>query len=611
MKRIEEYLGITIDYSRDALLSKQGLALLTGAGFYKLPHEDSPQKTFARAVTSFCFGDYELAQRLYDHLSLGHWMAASPVLSNGVETRWPTFSESEFEKASAWLKANVKPDGMPISCFLASVEDSKESLVETSKEVRHLSMAGGGVGVYMGNRSPDSKSTGIMAHVRGYDADCLAYKQKESRRGSIAAYADIDHPEIMQFIGMRDPTAGNPSSLCLDINNAVNLTDEFMTAVVKGRQYELIDPKHGRVGRKLDAREVWEDLMQKRYETGEPYLNFIDTVNRNIPAHITKPTYKVRQSNLCNEIHLMTSDKRTAVCCLSSLNIDKYDEWKDSSLVADLVRFLDNVLEYFIQLAPKELSKAIHSASQERAIGLGAFGWHSYLQSKSIAFESGGVQGAIGVSARIMAHIKRIAVESSKVLAEERGEPEDCWGSGMRNSHLIAIAPNANSASIFQASPSVEPWMSNAYVAQGRAGSFLVKNKALEATLESLGKNTQEVWSDIVSSNGSVQHLDFLSDHDKEVFKTFREINMLWVIEHAAAKQVYICQGQSINIRVDKDTTAQNMSDWHMAAWMKGLKGLYYCKSETENKATVSLEKSSPVTQKDRENGADCLGCEG
>lgn len=295
----EKYLGIEIDLSRDALIPEQGMALLTGKGFYKKDHEDSPQKSIARAAVCYSFGDYALAQRIYDHVSLQNFFFASPVISNAVDIKWPSYTKEEFAKAGAWLKKNVKPDGMPISCFLAKIEDTKESLVETRKEVSWLSMMGGGVGIFAGNRSPDVLSTGVMSHLRGYDADTLSYRQTASRRGSMAAYMDIDHPEILSFIDMRNPTGGDSNKKCFNLNNAVNITDNFMNAVVKGEKYELVDPKHGKTGKFLDAREVWEKILTVRYETGEPYINFIDTVNKNKPEWITKPTYHVVQSNLC------------------------------------------------------------------------------------------------------------------------------------------------------------------------------------------------------------------------------------------------------------------------------------------------------------------------
>lgn len=754
-ERFEQYLGITIDYDRDNLIPEQGRALLTGKGFYKKDWEESPQQSFARASTCYCFGDYEFAQRIYDAVSKGWFTFASPVLSNAVEINWPKFKTDQFDKASDWLSKHVIPDGMPISCFLSKLSDNKKSLVETRSEASWLSMMGGGVGVYAANRAPDSKSTGVMAHLRGYDSDTLAYKQTASRRGSIAAYLDIDHPEILSFIEMRNPVGGDQNKKCFNLNNAVNITDEFMIAVIEGREYELIDPKHGRTGRFLEAREVWERIMEMRFETGEPYLLFRDTVNRNIPKWITNPLYSVSQSNLCvsgdtvisvkvnnkiktiqirdlagftedevlvkcydietgkvewqpitafamthhdadvinvnvggqtitctpdhqfytknrgyvaannlmgsdvlvvkgvettgasidqtgqsmavfditveknhnffanhvlihncSEITLRTSEKRTAVCCLSSLNLEKYDEWKDTTLVEDLVRLLDNVLEYFIRLAPPELKRAVHSATKERAIGLGTLGWHSFLQSKMIPFESGGVNSAVQWTHIIYGNLKRKGIEASKQLAVERGEAPDCANSGMRNSHIFAIAPNASSSSLVGASPSIEPYNGNAYTAQGRAGSFLIKNKYLEKLLEEKGMNTEAVWKSIITSDGSVQHLDFLSDFEKQVFRTSFEISPKWIIELAAARQTYICQSQSVNLFMPANTTAHEMSEIHILAWFKGLKSLYYCRSRAASKASVGTGgdkplNSVPVRTKVELETEECLSCQG
>lgn len=610
---VKEHLGIIIDLSRDQDIPEQGFSMLTRKGFYKKDWETSPQEGFARAATCYCFGDYELADRIYEYSSKGWFTNASPVLSNAVEVEWPVFSKDQFEEAGDWLAENVDPDGMPISCFLVKIPDTKEGLVESSSEAKWLSMIGGGVGIWASNRGPDEKSTGVMAHMSGYDADTLAYKQKESRRGSIAAYLDIDHPEIVQFISMRDPVGGDQNKKCFNLNNAVNITDKFMHAVIKGEEYELVDPKHGGTGRFLKAREVWEKILQMRFETGEPYIMFKDTVNRSIPEWIKNPHYTVGQSNLCSEITLWTSEKRTAVCCLSSLNLEKYEDWKDTTIVQDLVRYLDNVLEFFIRLAPAQLNRAAYSAYKERAIGLGSLGWNSYLQSKMIPFESGGFNSAIQHTHKIYSLIKERAVESSKQLAEERGESPDCVGSGMRNSHLLAIAPNASSSSIVGASPSIEPWKDNYFVADGRAGAFLIKNKYLEKILKAYSMDVPEVWKSIQDNKGSVQHLEFLTDLEKSVFKTFSEINPMYVIEQAAARTPYICQSTSVNIQVTKDITKEEMSDIHIKAWGSGVKTLYYCRAEGADKADIGTGTEKPlnaVPVRKKIEYETCFACE-
>ena len=610
----KQHLGVTVDLSRDGALPEQGFAMLTRKGFYKRDWETSPQEGFARAATCYSFGDYAFAQRIYDYASKGWFTNASPVLSNAVEVNWPEFGTDQFQEAGDWLEKNVIPDGMPISCFLTKISDDKKSLVETRSETEWLSMLGGGVGVWFGNRAPDEKSTGVMAHAAGYDADTLAFKQKESRRGSIAAYLDIDHPEIVQFIQMRDPVGGDHNKKCFNLNNAVTITDKFMHAVIKGEQYELVDPKHGGTGRFLDAREVWEKIHQMRFETGEPYILFRDTVNRLRPGWIRNPHYYVGQSNLCSEITLWTSEKRTAVCCLSSLNLAKFEEWKDTTIVQDLIRYLDNVLEYFIRLAPPELKKAVYSAQKERALGLGTLGWHSYLQSKMIPFESGGFNSAIQHTHMIYKRIRERAIESSLQLAIERGEAPDCAGSGMRNSHLLAIAPNASSSSLVGASPSIEPWADNCFVADGRAGAFLIINEALKNVLEHYGKDTEEVRKSIQQNDGSVQHLDFLTDHEKLVFKTSKETDPMWIIEQAKARTPYICQSTSLNIKVPSTVTKEKMSDISMEAWYGGVKSLYYLRAEGTAKAEVGTGGDRPLNAVPVKKTAEletCLACEG
>lgn len=614
-EKVKQHLGILIDYSRDKDIPEQGLSMLTAKGFYKREGEESPQESFARGATCYSFGDYEFAQRIYDYVSKSYFTFASPVLSNAVEVDWPTFGEDQFDEAAEWLEDNVEPDGMPISCFLSMIDDSKQGLTIASDEAKHLSMMGGGVGIFAAQRSPDEKSTGVMAHSRDYDAMTLAYRQTASRRGSMAMYLDIDHPEIVSFLQMRNPIGGDSNKKCFNLNHGINITDKFMEAVIRGEEYELIDPKHGSTGRKLKAREVWEEILELRKETGEPYLLFKDTVNRKIPKWITKPTYKVQQSNLCSEITLMTSFKRTAVCCLSSLNLEKFDEWKNTNIVQDLVRLLDNVLEYFIRLAPKELGRAIYSASKERALGIGTLGWHSYLQSKMIPFEGGGFNSAIQHTHIVYGLLQKKAIEESRRLAVLRGEAPDCEGSGMRNSHLFAIAPNASSSSLVGASPSIEPWAGCAFNAEGRAGSFLIKNKYLKKLLQVKEQDTDEVWSSIVV-NESVQHLEFLTDEEKAVFKTGYEINPMWVVEQAAERQPYICQSQSLNLLTPADITAQELSDIHITAWAKGLKSLYYCRGKGASKANIGTGTDKPlnavaVRTKIEYDQSGCLACEG
>lgn len=593
-KNTQLYHNIVIDYSRDSLIPETGMALLTGKGFYKKEGEESPQETFARAANCYSFGDREFAQRICDYASKQWVVYASPVQTNAVEIDWPEFSVSQFKEAGDWLQKNVKPEGMPISCFLSYIPDNKEGLVKTRAEAAWLSMAGGGIGLYTGNRSPDEKSTGAIAHLRGYDADAVAYRQTASRRGSLAAYMNHDHPEILSFTQMRNPVGGEQNRKCFNLNNATIFSDEFMLNVIEDKSFELVDPKHGPTGNFIPARSLFEATLDVRFETGEPYMMFGDTVNRNIRKWITNPNYHVSQSNLCAEITLYTSEKRTAVCCLSSLNLEKYEEWKDTPIVEDMIRFLDNVLEYFIRLAPPELSRAVYSATKERAIGLGTMGWHSFLQSKMIAFESGGVNSAVQWTHIIYGAIEERAIKASKILASERGEPDDCAGSGMRNSHLLAIAPNASSSAIVGTSPSIEPWNSNAFISSGRSGVFIQKNKYLLKVLQEYGLDTDEVWLSIASNEGSIGHLD-LPEHIKNVFKTAFEIDNEWIIELAAARQKYLCQSQSVNIFVHPEISKHKFAELHLNAWYKGLKTLYYCRVLDPNKASIGNGREAPL----------------
>jgi len=602
-----KYCGVQLDLNRDALLTEQGLRYLTQDGFYKLPSESTPQEVFARTANAYAFGDKEFAQRIYEYASKKWFSFASPLISNAPKFEWKEFKSSEFVKAGEWLKKNVTPSGLPISCYKNLVSDNKESLIKNSVETKLLSMSGGGIGIKMENRAPDSKSTGVMAHAKGYDADTLAYKQAESRRGSMALYLEVDHPEIMNFLAMRDPTGGDINKKCLNLNHAINITDKFMNKVLRGEKYELVDPKHGATSVKLDAREVWEKILQLRKETGEPYLLFIDTVNKNLPKWITKPTYRVRQSNLCSEITLMTSEKRTAVCCLSSLNLEKFDEWKDTQIVEDLVRLLDNVLEYFILLAPEGLNRAVHSASKERAIGLGGLGFHSYLQSKMISMES---EEARKENLRIFKLIKDKAIKASLQLGNERGEVMDCMGTGMRNSHLLAIAPNASSSALVGSSPSVEPWKANVFLSEGRAGSVLIKNEYLEKYLESIGKNNKLVWDNILRNEGSIQQLEFIPKEVKGVFKTAMELNQMSLINLGVDRAPLVCQSQSINVFIHNKMSAQELSDIHFQAWAKGLKSLYYCRGDSSSKASIGTGGSMPLNAVAVEE-TDTSCCEG
>lgn len=429
-----------------------------------------------------------------------------------------------------------------------------------------------------------------------------------TRKGSYAAYLDVSHPDILEFLNLRVPTGGDTNRKCFNINNAVNLTDDFMEAVMKGEKWDLIDPADKTVRDTLDARELWQRILEVRFRTGEPYCNFIDEANRKLPQPLKDKGLKIHGSNLCNEIMLPTGSDRSAVCCLSSLNLEMFDEWKDTTIVEDLIEFLDDVLQYFIENAPHQLEKAINSAKAERSLGLGTMGFHAYLQKKGLPFES---IFAVSANRKIYSTIKERAVASSKRLAEIKGEYLDGVGSGMRNSHLLAIAPNANSAIILDTSPSIEPWKSNAFTHRTRAGSFLQFNKYLEKVLESKEDiDLDGVKQSIILNQGSVQHLDFLTDLEKDTFKTAFELDQMWIVEHASVRQEWICQGQSVNLFFPAGSDKNYVNAVHLSAWKKKLKGLYYLRTNAGVVADKVSEKVERKALKDYDID-ECMSCQG
>ena len=593
--------GIEVDYTRDSLFDELGLKRLKES--YMKDDEVSPQERFA--YVSKAFGTNEIhAQRLYEYSSK-HWLSYStPILSFGRSKR-----------------------GLPISCFLPYLDDSAEGLVDCLSEVNWLSMLGGGVGIGIGIRSTDDKSVGVMPHLRTYDASSLAYRQGRTRRGSYAAYLDISHPDILIFLEMRKPT-GDPNMRTLNLHHGINITDDFMHLIEKcmldktaDDTWELKDPHTGEVKDTISAKHLWQQILEIRMHTGEPYLHFIDTSNRMMPQFQKDLGLKIRQSNLCSEIILPTDKQRTAVCCLSSLNLEYYDEWKNDKLfLKDVAEMLDNVLQYFIDNAPDSISRAKFSAQRERSIGIGALGFHAYLQRNSIVWES-----ALATSAniRIFKHIREKLDEANYELGTERGEALDCIGTGRRFSHVMAIAPNASSSILMgNTSPSVEPYRANAYRQDTLSGSHLNKNKWLDKIITDISNEKSadwynEVWSSIIANDGSVQHLDWMSEHDKEVFKTGMEIDQRWIVDHAAHRQEFIDQAQSINLFFRPDVNIKYLHAVHYQAWKQGLKTLYYCRSEKLAKADkVSKRIERQVIQElDLKALASteevCLACEG
>jgi ribonucleoside-diphosphate reductase alpha chain len=579
--------GIEVNLERDNLLSSQASILIKD--FYMQEHEQSPQEAFARASLAFSAGDNALAQRIYEYVSKGWFMFSSPILSNAP-------------KPGDAYKA------LPISCFLSYVDDTLEGLIGHHAETAWLSVKGGGVGGHWSTvRGVTEKSVGVMPMLKVTDGQMTAYKQGKTRKGSYAAYLDVSHPDIVEFVNFKLPTGGDVNRKCFNLFNAVNLTDAFMQAVVADTTWNLVCPASGETTDVVLARSLWQRILEARFRTGSPYLNFIDTANKALPEYQSLKGLKIHGSNLCNEIHLATDVERSAVCCLSSVNLEKYDEWKDTNMVADLVTFLDNVLEEFINNAPDELSRARYSAQRERSIGIGAMGFHGYLMSKGIAWES---WESSSENYKMFKTIKSQAKAQTEVLATERGECPDAEGFGVRNAHLLAIAPNANSSILCGCTASIEPLKSNMYVHRTRAGAHVIKNKYLEDVLQKYDIDNEETWDGILATDGSVQHLEKLTDHEKSVFKTAFELDQSWVVEHAAKRQPFVCQGQSVNLFFPSGADKSYVNSVHLKAYKEGLKGLYYLRTTAGKTADNVGQKVIRNALKDFEED-ECISCQG
>jgi ribonucleoside-diphosphate reductase alpha chain len=604
------------DALKNSKLTDFGKAVLQDR--YLMPNE-TYQDLFARVAETYG-DDIAHSQRIYDYISNLWFMPATPILSNGGTER-----------------------GMPISCFLNETEDSLRGIVDIWTENVWLASRGGGIGSYWGNLRSigetvrgNGKTSGVIPFLRVQDSLTLAISQGSLRRGSSAVYLQIDHPEIEEFIDLRRPTGGDPNRKALNIHHGVVITDDFMLAVQNDEPWELKSPKDKKVMHIINARELWIKLLTARIETGEPYLLFIDNVNKAIPEHHKKLGLNVKMSNLCSEITLPTGidhlgNTRTAVCCLSSLNLEHYEEWKDNPLfIKDVMRFLDNVLQDFIDNAPAGMEKAIYSASRERSIGLGVMGFHSFLQSKNVPIES--VMAKVW-NKQMFEHIKRECDEASIDLAEERGACPDAAEVGImeRFSNKIAIAPTASISIICgNSSPGIEPYAANSFTQKTLTGSFTVRNKHLKKLLSERGFDNDEIWSSISTHEGSVQHLDFLSDLEKDVFKTAQEIDQRWLIDLAADRTKFICQAQSLNVFLPGDVEKKILHDVHWSAWKKGVKSLYYCRSTSIQRAEKAHEalagsnqlemKLEPQARKDRKPGKakvvpqanyeECLACQ-
>ena len=620
---VQDYLGIQIDYDREQDLSVFSLETLKDRYFWE--DETHAQEAFARAsvfaATYQGHTDYNLAQRLYDYASKSWFGFSTPILSNGGTTR-----------------------GLPISCFLNYVPDSRRGLSDHYDENIWLASGGGGLGGYWGSvrsngvsTSNGSQSTGSIPFMHVVDSQMLAFNQGVTRRGSYAAYMDISHPEVEEFIAMRKTTGGDLNRKCLNLHNGITIDDDFLTAVKNDDQWRLIDPKSKQAIKTVPARDLWWQLIHTRAETGEPYIVNLDRCNEALPQSQRDIGLQVRQSNLCSEITLPTSEERTAVCCLSSVNLEHFDEWKNDELfIGDLITMLDNVIEHFIDNATGGLSlipdmkmmefmdyvredktgfaKAAYSAYRERAIGLGAMGFHSYLQRNGIPFS--GVFAA-SFNNRAFKHVKERATAASVKLADQRGEAPDMVGSNCRNSHLLAIAPNASSSIICGGtSPSIEPTRANVFTHKTLTGSYKVKNKYLEELLEDKGINTEQTWKDIAAAEGSVKDLEELTEAEKEVFKTAPELDQRWVIEHAYQRQKYVCQAQSVNLFFEPPpaTAPQEIHDEYLeyvnhVHWTGAnkLKSMYYLRT-TAARNTENVNIKIPRINLEEQ---ECLSCEG
>jgi len=588
---------LTLDHSRDSRLTDFGKATLDDR--YLLEGENY-QQMFARVACAYA-DDAPHAQRLYDYMSLLWFMPSTPILSNGGAKR-----------------------GLPISCFLNTVADSLDGIVSTWNENVLLASNGGGIGTYWGfvrgvgepvGRA--GKTSGIIPFVRVMDSLTLAISQGSLRRGSAAVYIDVYHPEIEEFLEIRKPS-GDFNRKSLNLHHGINLTDEFMECVRDDKEFGLRSPKTDKVLKHVNARKLFQKIVEMRIQTGEPYLIFIDTANKSMPKHQRELGLKVRMSNLCSEILLATGPDhlgkdRTAVCCLSSLNAETWDEWHDHPMIIeDVLRFLDNVLQEFIDTAPDGMARAKYSAMRERSVGLGLMGFHSFLQQKNVPFE-----GAMAKSwnMKMFRHIRRSSDAASVALAEERGACPDAEERGIkaRFSHKIAIAPTASISIICGGtSACIEPIPANVYTHKTLSGNFSVKNPYLVKLLEEKGRNDDATWQSIVEQEGSVLHLDFLSQDEKDTFKTAFEIDQRWVIELAGDRAPFICQGQSINLFLPADIDKWDLLMLHWQAWEKGVKSLYYMRSKSIQRAeTVGAEtKEASSLETKRTDYEECLACQ-
>ncbi len=607
----ERGIRVRIDRGRDAKLTEFGRATL--ADRYLMPGE-SYQDLFARVAGHFA-DDTAHAQRLYDYISKLWVMPATPVLSNGGTTR-----------------------GLPISCFLNEASDSLGGILGLWNENVWLAARGGGIGSYWGNLRSigekvglNGKTSGVIPFIRVMDSLTLAISQGSLRRGSAAVYLPVSHPEIEEFVELRRPTGGDPNRKTPNLHHGVVVSDAFMRAVEEDGDWALVSPKDDAIIRKVRARALWIRILTARVETGEPYIIYGDHVNRALPEHQKLAGLSVKMSNLCSEITLPTGldhhgEQRTAVCCLSSLNLETFFEWRDQPrFIEDVMRFLDNVLQDFIERAPDSMARARYSAMRERSVGLGVMGFHSFLQQNGVPLE--GVMAKVW-NRKIFKHVREAADAASRQLAEERGACPDAeeFGAEERFSNKMAIAPTASISIICGgASPGIEPLAANSYTHKTLSGSFNVRNKYLARLLAEKGRDDEETWSSITVNEGSVQHLNFLTAEEKDLFKTAFELDQRWLIELAGDRAPFVCQSQSLNVFLPADVHKRDLHQIHFQAWKKGVKSLYYCRSKSiqraESSAAAGLEAPAVVPLLGRVNGTDrpktegtdyeeCLACQ-
>lgn len=607
----KEYLGISINVADPEYITDFSRTLLED--FYVRPGE-SISEALARPAVAFCQGDYEFAQRIYDYAYSGHFMYAGRVLSNSRKGSWK-LKDNPTDWRTHEFVPEEKPLGQPINCFAFNVPDTAKGQVSVIQELAELCMLGGGTAAHLDIRGIGGKAVGPIPYMKLMDSSIAYFQQGKDKRAALASYLDVSHPDIIEFINFRKP-GGDPkrrSDNRKQFHHAGNLTDKFISAVLADEDFDLKCPHTGRVYETVKARKIWEEMLETRALTGEPFMLKIDAANRNLPETQKQLGLKIRGSNLCTEILEPTDEDRTFVCCLSSLNLEKFDEWKKTAIVSDLVRFLDNVMQSFIETAPDGVAKAKFAAERERAIGIGTMGFHSYLQSRSIPLCSGGFNSSVQHNNIIFKFITEEGVKGSQQLAIERGEPEDMKGTGLRNSRLFALAPNANNSDLLNTSPSIEPYFRNIFLKSTKAGNFLVKNENLRKVLASYNQDTDDIWKSIQDNDGKVNHLEFLSDHEKLVYQVAMEADMHWLVELAQGRGAIMGvhgQAQSLNLFFPFGSSRKYVNSVHI----KFLKSpdvytLYYFRGEKEGVAdnAKAIERTALVDW----SGDDCIGCQG